>query len=245
MQAMGTQRTSYRVAHMAGVLTLFLFGDQTHDRQPHQRQLLTRPRDDAVLEELLAKAYDALRTELFQLPREAWARLPRFTSIDDVLAWTPEPGGGPGCCVALEMAVTCLCQLGVFVSRRAAAGGRREGEAEGGSEGGSEGGNEGGSEGGGEGGVVCVGGLCTGAFAAAAVACSSVGSMHVVPLGVAAVVAAFRTGMRARDAAQRLHPGESSGGSGWAAMLAPAQGESAESAVEAFGSQTVRTSWGC
>ena len=89
---------------------LYLFGDQTFDVQPHLKGLLCH-RDNPVLEDFLLKAYDALRKELYMLPAEIREDLPRFTSIDDLLLWKNDGKR----CIALDMALTCLYQLGTFI----------------------------------------------------------------------------------------------------------------------------------
>lgn len=48
-------------------------------------------------------------------------------------------------------------------------------------------------------------GLCTGAFAAAAVS-SSRNTLDLIPLGVEAVIVAFKTGVHVSDLAQRIEP---------------------------------------
>lgn len=95
---------------MTGQLKLYLFGDQTYDIQPHLKDLI-QYRNNPVLEDFLVKSYDAIRTELFNLPSEVRVDLPRFTSLDDILL---RKQGGKRC-VPLDMAVTCMYQLGVFI----------------------------------------------------------------------------------------------------------------------------------
>ena len=95
---------------MADQLKLYLFGDQTFDIQLHLKDLL-RHRQNPVFEDFLVKTYDAIRTEIYQLPREIRDDLPRFTSVNDLLL--RKPGGKR--CVALDMAVTCVYQIGVFI----------------------------------------------------------------------------------------------------------------------------------
>ena len=95
---------------MADQLKLYLFGDQTFDIQPHLKDLL-RHRQNPVLEDFFVKTYDAIRTEIYQLPREIRDDLPRFNSVNDLLL--QKPGGKR--CVALDMAVTCIYQIGVFI----------------------------------------------------------------------------------------------------------------------------------
>ena len=95
---------------MAEQLKLYLFGDQTYDIQLHLKQLL-RYRHNPVLEDFLVKAYNVIRTEIYQLNHETRDGLPRFTSVDDLLLWK----GGWKQCIPLDMAVTCMYQIGVFI----------------------------------------------------------------------------------------------------------------------------------
>ena len=95
---------------MVDQLKLYLFGDQTFDIQPHFRELIQH-RHNPVLEDFLAKAYDAIRTEIFTLPCEVRDDLPRFTCLDDIIL--RRPGGQR--CLPLDMAVTCMYQLGSFI----------------------------------------------------------------------------------------------------------------------------------
>lgn len=95
---------------MTSQLKLYLFGDQTYDVQPGLKDLL-HYRHNPVLEDFLLKAYDAIRNELYSLPREVRDDLPRFTCIDDIIL-RKQSGRR---CVPLDMAVTCMYQLGAFI----------------------------------------------------------------------------------------------------------------------------------
>ena len=95
---------------MADQLKLYLFGDQTYDIQPHFKDLV-RHRQNPVLEDFLVKAYDAIRTETYKLPNDIRHELPRFTSLDDIIF---RKHGGRRC-VPLDMAMTCMYQLGAFI----------------------------------------------------------------------------------------------------------------------------------
>jgi hypothetical protein len=89
---------------------LYLFGDQTHDIQPYLKDLL-RHRDNPVLEDFLVKAYDAVRAEIYKLPHQVREDVPRFTCLEDLLLWNQKGKR----CIPLDMAVTCMYQLGVFI----------------------------------------------------------------------------------------------------------------------------------
>lgn len=91
-------------------MKLYLFGDQTHDIQPDLKDLL-RYRHNPVLEDFLVKAYDTIRKDIYKLPNEIREELPRFTCLDDLVL---RKQGGKRC-IPLDMAVTCMYQLGVFI----------------------------------------------------------------------------------------------------------------------------------
>ena len=95
---------------MVDHLKLYLFGDQTYDIQPHLRTLLQK-RDNPVLEDFLVKSYDVVRAVIFTLPAQVREDFPRFTCLDDLVLWTQSGKR----CIPLDMAVTCIYQLGVFI----------------------------------------------------------------------------------------------------------------------------------
>ncbi|RYP79317.1 hypothetical protein DL770_006722 [Monosporascus sp. CRB-9-2] len=162
---------------MADQLKLYLFGDQTYDIQSSLKDL-ARYRHNPVLEDFLLKAYDAIRTEIYKLPAETREDLPRFTCLDDLVLWKHDGKR----CIALDMAVTCMYQLGVFISQADAWDFHAKNSR--------------------------ALGLCTGTLAAAAVGCSR-STLELVPLAVDAVIVAFRTGVHVTDMAQRLQPSDS------------------------------------
>lgn len=89
---------------------LCLFGDQTYDIGPHFKALLHQ-RDNPVLDSFLARAYDAIRGEIFKLPANVREEVPRFTCLEDLAYWNHRSKR----CIALDMAVTCMYQLGSFI----------------------------------------------------------------------------------------------------------------------------------
>ncbi|KAK0637053.1 hypothetical protein B0T17DRAFT_588016 [Bombardia bombarda] len=154
--------------------TLYLFGDQTYDVQLYLKSLL-RHRDNPVLEDFLVKAYDAIRSELYKLPAETREDLPRFTCHDDLILW--DQGGNR--CVALDMAITTIYQLGTFISQTSTWDIQARNSH--------------------------VLGICTGALAAAAVSCSH-NTVDLIPLAVDAVIVSFRAGLHVTDMARRVEP---------------------------------------
>ncbi|ORY66531.1 polyketide synthase [Pseudomassariella vexata] len=163
---------------MSDQLKLYLFGDQTYDIQPHLKDLL-RHRHNPVLEDFLVKSYDAIRTEIFKLPGQVRDDLPRFTCLDDLVLW--KQGGKR--CVPLDMAVTCMYQLGFFISQADPWYPHADNAR--------------------------ILGLCTGALAAAAISCSC-STLDLVPKAVQAVIVAFRIGMHVTDLGKRLEPSQDS-----------------------------------
>lgn len=95
---------------MADRLELYLFGDQTFNVRPYLKDLM-KYRENPVLEDFLVKAYNAIRTEIYQLSPEVRDDLPRFTCVDDIIF---RKQGGKRC-DPLDMAVTCMYQLGIFI----------------------------------------------------------------------------------------------------------------------------------
>ncbi|CAK3875036.1 Conidial yellow pigment biosynthesis polyketide synthase [Lecanosticta acicola] len=159
---------------MASQQKLYLFGDQTFDIRPHFKGLL-HYRQNPVLEDFLNKSYDVIRHQIYTLPTAILEDLPRFTAVDDLLLW--DQSGKR--CVPLDMAITCMYQLGIFIAQSdleypSASNAR-------------------------------ILGLCTGSLTASAVSCSR-STLDLVSLAVETVKIAFKTGQRVTDAAQRLEP---------------------------------------
>nr|ASU91368.1 non-reducing polyketide synthase [Nephromopsis pallescens] len=189
---------------MADQLKLYLFGDQALDIQPYLKDLI-QYKYNPILEDFLVKAYDAIRTEIYNLPREIRDDLPRFTCINDIIF--RKQGGRR--CVPLDMAVTCMYQLGVFISQfdpQNCYGDR-----------------------------ALILGLGTGVLAAAAVSCSR-STLELIPMALDAVIVAFRTGLQVTDVAHRLLPSSVSDRSWSIIVLGLA---SAEAAVKRFCEQTM------
>ena len=184
---------------------LYLFGDQTYEVQPHLKKLL-KYRTNPVLDDFLVKAYNAIRQNIYTLPMAIRDDLPRFTCIDDLLLMKQSSKR----CIPLDMAVTCLYQLGVFISQADLEYPRSDNAR--------------------------ILGLCTGTLAAAAVSCSR-STLDLIPLAVAAVVAAFKTGMHVTDVAQRVEPSqEARTDQSWSMLVAGS--DKAVDAVTTFCEQT-------
>ncbi|KAI0123643.1 polyketide synthase [Xylariales sp. AK1849] len=182
--------------------TLYLFGDQTFDVEPHLHGLLDAKNSNVVLREFLEKAYNAIRLQMFQLPRHVREELPRFTSIEDVLLWKQSKGGSR--CVPLDMAMTCMYQLGSFIINQTGNDYPKPDNA-------------------------CILGLCTGALAAVTVS-SSRSLAELVPRAVEAIVVAFGVGVCVSTMKMRLVSSQEMSRT-WSMMVA---GPSASQAVRKF-----------
>ncbi|KAF1347668.1 beta-ketoacyl synthase [Delphinella strobiligena] len=158
---------------MPGQQRLYLFGDQTFDVLPHLNEF-SRYRANPIFEDFLSKSYDAIRREIYKLPQQVRDNLPRMTAIDDLIFWKQ----GEERCIPLDMALTCLYQLGMFIIGQTGLEYPRTDNAR-------------------------VLGLCTGALSAAAVSCSR-STFELVPLAVEVVVVAFNTGIHVTDIANRV-----------------------------------------
>ncbi|CAO1601138.1 fusarubin cluster-polyketide synthase [Xanthoria calcicola] len=184
---------------------LYLFGDQTYDVRLHLKDLL-RDRSNPILEDFLAKAYNAIRREIYTLPPQARDDLPRFTCLDDLVLWKQVAQR----CVPLDMAVTCMYQIGIFISHEHSKCQYPDPEQD------------------------HILGICTGALAASAVSCSR-NMLDLVLLGVEAIIVAFRTGVHVHDTAQRIEPSQDLDQS-WSMIVG---GTEAAGMVQAFCEQSM------
>lgn len=90
---------------------VYLFGDQTSDIDAGLRNLLQAQRH-TIVSSFFQRCFCALRREISSLPLSEQRTFPRFTSIIDLLAKRYENGSNP----ALESALTCIFQLGCFIT---------------------------------------------------------------------------------------------------------------------------------
>ena len=95
---------------MGNDLNLYLFGDQTYNIEHNLVDLLLS-RDNPILETFLEKAYDTIRAEIYNLPPDMRESVPRFTCLDDLVLWKNNEKR----CIPLDMAVTSMYQLAVFI----------------------------------------------------------------------------------------------------------------------------------
>lgn len=97
-------------------VTLYLFGDQTYDVGPHLKELLLSSRySNGLINDFLHGSYDAVRAEMYQLQSQERECLPRFTCVQDLVLWAIRNPNERNRCVPLNMALTCMYQLAVFI----------------------------------------------------------------------------------------------------------------------------------
>ncbi|KAK2014996.1 beta-ketoacyl synthase domain-containing protein [Colletotrichum eremochloae] len=154
-------------------MSLYLFGDQTFNIAEGLKDLL-RYRTNPLVDDFLEKSYQLIRNELYLLPSAVRESLPRFTCIEDIVLLGTQ---NEGKCNALDLALTCVYQIGTFI-RRNDFGFYNDGECR-------------------------VLGICTGALSAAAVSCS-ISPLDLISTGIIAVKTAFRIGLQVSDAAGRF-----------------------------------------
>ncbi|KAF4634248.1 hypothetical protein G7Y89_g3862 [Cudoniella acicularis] len=150
---------------------IFVFGDQTNAPVADLRHLL-HVDGNALLTSFFGRVTHALRVEISRLSAVQQDQFPRFTSLLDLLARRGEIETNP----ALGLALLCINQLACFIRCY--------------SEGSQQYPN-------------CSNsyalGLCTGAFAAAAISTSQT-IPELLPAAIEAVAVAFRTGLRSSEA---------------------------------------------
>ncbi|RYC62694.1 hypothetical protein CHU98_g3504 [Xylaria longipes] len=180
---------------MANQLKIHLFGDQTYDVQGRLKYLL-RLRENAVVNSFLERSYNAIRNEIHQLTGAVQQELPRFTSVEDLLLWK---GSDVRPIVPLDMALTCIYQLGMFM------GDHEYNYPSGGS---------------------LLLGLCTGTLPAAAISCCR-NTMELIPLAVTAVVLAFRVGVLVVQVGNMVEPSPSGLQQQWSMIVAGGSAQNA------------------
>lgn len=168
---------------------VFLFGDLTLSFERDLTQLL-HVKDCASVQSFFTLAAARLRNECASLPSAQQERLPRFTTLIDLVANLDGAVDAP----AMRFALMVLYQLGRFILHF------------------SEGSIQYPRTGDG-----CVVGLCTGSFAAAAVACSR-SIAELIWAGLDAVVIAFRTGLKSLEVRRNL-AFTTAGAESWSAIV--------------------------
>ncbi|KAI9689658.1 MAG: Type I Iterative PKS [Bogoriella megaspora] len=189
---------------MAATVRVYVFGDQTFDASTLLSNLL-HTYDDPILSDFLDKSCLALKREIAKLGPDQQAECPRFSKFTTLLplwrAGTLNP--------ALSQALSCVCQIGIFIQQHGIAGTRFPTPQN-----------------------ACLTGRCTGLLAAAAVSCAS-SPADLLWLGVYTVALAFRVGACAWDIGSRICFGQDDSGryQFWTAAISGASGEEVEGAI--------------
>ncbi|GIJ99615.1 type I iterative polyketide synthase [Aspergillus viridinutans] len=182
---------------------IYLFGDQTYDVDAPLRELLHH--SDPILTSFFERALQVLRHEVGQLPSELRHEFPRFSSIADLISRRRDTRLHP----SLEMALVLIYQLGSFIRIH--------------SEGGLEYPTASDTH---------LLGLCTGAFAAAAVSCSR-SLVELLPVAVQTVLVAFRTGLSAGRIGNCIEP-SATGSREWSMLVAGMDSQTVQDALAEF-----------
>lgn len=151
---------------------LYLFGDQTFEIQKLLPGLLDG-HDNERLQQFLDRTYSILRGLIHDLPSQERSRLPDFSCIDDIVQWKHQGNHF----VPLDMATTCIYQLGTFIRDSSDQWPCQKNDR--------------------------ILGLCTGALSAAAISCSR-NANDIAVLGAECVAMAFRVGRLVDENASQI-----------------------------------------
>ncbi|OCL05426.1 ketoacyl-synt-domain-containing protein [Glonium stellatum] len=185
--------------------SLFLFGDQTDDARSSLRVLL-RTEFDPILETFVKKSYEAIRTELLRPLRVENRRDWSFSNLLELLDLRLH---GPQR-VALDHAITTICQFGLFFKRCHGLRGLYPNAIS-----------------------TNLVGLCTGSLAAAAISCCWTPS-ELLPVAVEVSVLSFRAGELAAETGARLRCNPSLSDSSWAIAIPGIEEEDASRMIDAL-----------
>ena len=190
---------------MAKDTNVYLFGDQTDDARSNLRALL-RTIHDPILESFLQRSYARLRTELLrphQIEDKADFRFASLLELVDL-----ELVGSQR--VALEHALTSICQFGLFFKHCQESGGRYPASDS-----------------------ACLIGLCTGSLTAAAVSCCQSVS-ELLPVAVEVTILSFRAGELATEIGACQSSSATAPKSAWAIAVPKLDAEKAVEKIHAF-----------
>ncbi|KAI2624897.1 polyketide synthase [Hypoxylon sp. NC1633] len=191
---------------MADQMAFHLFGDQSLDTHGFLADFYRRGNPSVLSREFLRLAGDALRDEIDRLPREERRKIPVFRTLQQLNErYHSQQIKFPG----IDSALLCITQLAHYIDRS-------EKEYE----------------------DVAdfkntkLSGLCTGLFAATAIA-SSYSLSTLLPIAVQVVLMAFRTGSHVASLAERLNPAIEKSES-WTYVLPAAKEAEAKSILAEF-----------
>ncbi|OTB09253.1 hypothetical protein M426DRAFT_7268 [Hypoxylon sp. CI-4A] len=191
---------------MADQMAFLLFGDQSLDTHGFLADFYRRGSPSVLSKEFLRLAGDALRDEIDRLPREERRRIPIFRTLQQLNErYHAQPIKFPG----IDSALLCIAQLAHYIDRS-----EKEYED-----------------------VTShsntkLSGLCTGLFAATAIA-SSYSLSTLLPIAIQVVLMAFRTGSQVASLADRLSPSTEKSES-WTYVLPAAQEAETRSVLDEF-----------
>jgi hypothetical protein len=95
---------------MAGMVRVYLFGDQTYETNAKLCALLSST-GNPILASFLDQAFNVIRAEVGRLPLQQFRDLPSFTSLAEILARQRDGGLNP----AFQTALSIIYQLGSFI----------------------------------------------------------------------------------------------------------------------------------
>ena len=95
---------------MAGVVQVFVFGDQSYDASESMFRLL-HTHNDVILSSFLESSFRTLQLEVSRLKDEQRSACPRFSKLADLLPHWRNGTLNP----ALDQALTCICHIGTFL----------------------------------------------------------------------------------------------------------------------------------
>ncbi|KAI0879113.1 polyketide synthase [Hypoxylon argillaceum] len=164
---------------MADQLSFLLFGDQSLDTHGFLADFLRRGSPSVLSREFLKLAGDALRDEIENLPRVQRSKMPKFRTLPQLNAgYHGQDIKFPG----IDSALLCIAQLAHYIdhSEKIHEDATRPENTK-------------------------LSGLCTGLFAAAAIA-TSPSLSSLIPIAVQVVLMAFRVGSHVGSLSERLNP---------------------------------------
>ncbi|KAL8715827.1 MAG: hypothetical protein Q9220_000494 [cf. Caloplaca sp. 1 TL-2023] len=195
---------------MADGMKVLLFGDQTTDPRGHLRDQLLNARTNILLNHFVQKLNVSLKHEISCLPKSEQEGIPTFSTVEELA----DPSSiGKAIHPGLASALLCISQLTQYFEFACTIHLNQQDPSD----------------------TVLVG-LCTGLFAAAAVASAPL-ITDLVPLGVEVVLIAFRLGTYINQTALHLDvPGPC--GNSWSSVVGGTTEKDADDALAGFHKDT-------
>ncbi|KAI1081368.1 polyketide synthase [Whalleya microplaca] len=191
---------------MADQMAYLLFGDQSLDTHGFLADFCRRGNPSILSKEFLLRASDALKDEINQLPRVERQKIPIFRTLQQLNErYHAQSMKYPG----IDSALLCIAQLAHYIDRS-----EKEHQDVTKPE------------------CTKLSGLCTGLFAATAIA-SSPSLSSLLPIAVQVVLMAFRTGSHVASLAERLSPSTERSES-WTYVVPSVKEAEAKSILEEF-----------